>query len=114
MGLLPDHPTLNVFNLFKMNELTLYNGLSSIGALLVAAGVAIVMINLINSLRRGRPAPANPWGAATLEWQCSSPPPPDNFSSTPAAGDPYDYTNLEYDYIEGGFVRRDAATAAST
>ena len=29
----------------------------------------------IRSLINGPKAPANPWGAATLEWKCSSPPP---------------------------------------
>ena len=59
-GLLKDHPEFSTYNLW-----------SSVGSVLVAAGVLIVIINLIYSLRRGRPAPANPWGSATLEWQCA-------------------------------------------
>ena len=46
---------------------------------------------------RRQASPANPWGGATLEWQCSSPPPHDNFSSPPTVGDPYVMTQVKYD-----------------
>jgi cytochrome c oxidase subunit 1 len=58
----------------------------------------------VHALFRGRPAPANPWGAATLEWRCSSPPPHDNFKSPPAAGDPYDYSGWKYSPERRGYV----------
>ena len=61
----------------------MYNVLSSIGAYLLAVAMTIIFVYLLVSLFVGRRAPANPWGAATLEWQCSSPPPYDNFSSPP-------------------------------
>ena len=35
------------------------------------------------SLRRGAPAGDDPWGADTLEWATSSPPPPYNFAHIP-------------------------------
>jgi cytochrome c oxidase subunit 1 len=78
-------------------EVTTYNVLSSLGAYLLATGLTIVLVYLLVSLFAGRRAPANPWGAATLEWQCSSPPPYDNFSSPPPVGDPYDFSQIEYD-----------------
>ncbi len=56
------------------------------------------------SLFRGRRAPANPWGAATLEWQCASPPPHDNFAMTPSATYPYNYDDLVFDEDGGGYV----------
>ena len=59
---------------------------------------------LLASLFNGRKAPANPWGGATLEWQCSSPPPHENFATTPIAGDPYDYSKLVYDPQLEGWV----------
>ncbi|GIW77256.1 MAG: hypothetical protein KatS3mg104_2319 [Phycisphaerae bacterium] len=50
----------------------------------------------------GAPASANPWGANTLEWQTSSPPPHDNFSQVMTADDPYDIAQWkqvgEYDW----------------
>jgi cytochrome c oxidase subunit 1 len=78
-------------------EITTYNVLSSLGAYLLATGLIIVLVYLLVSLFAGRRAPANPWGAATLEWQCSSPPPYDNFSTPPPVGDPYDFSHIQYD-----------------
>jgi hypothetical protein len=63
--------------------LELPNLLSSIGAFVVAAAVGIYVINGIVSLYRGVLAPANPWGAATLEWATTSPPPVYNFAHVP-------------------------------
>jgi len=88
-----------------------YQRLSTIGAYLLALGFVIVAVNLAHSLFRGRRAPANPWGAATLEWQTSSPPPHDNFAVEPVAGDPYDVEAWMYDSRIGGFVRRQPAGA---
>ena len=68
---------------------------------------------LLKSLKSGRIAPANPWGASTLEWQCSSPPPYYNFHKPPAVTQgPYDgYENLMYDEKIGGYVPRKAKSA---
>ena len=63
--------------------LELPNLLSSIGAFVVAAAVVIFVVNGIVSLYRGIPAPANPWGAASLEWATMSPPPAYNFAHIP-------------------------------
>jgi heme/copper-type cytochrome/quinol oxidase subunit 1 len=59
------------------------NMIESLGALLTAVGVLLFIINVVKSLRSGRRAPANPWGAATLEWATSSPPPEYNFATIP-------------------------------
>jgi cytochrome c oxidase subunit 1 len=83
-----------------------YHVLSTIGAYMLAVGFVIVAVNLAHSLFRGRPAPANPWGGATLEWQTSSPPPHDNFPTAPVAGDPYDVETWIYDGRVGGFVKK--------
>jgi cytochrome c oxidase subunit 1 len=86
-------------------EYELYHVLSSIGTYIMTAGLLLVLAYLLRSLFAGRPAPANPWGAGSLEWQCSSPPPHDNFASPPVAGDPYDYSNLTYDPSQRGYIR---------
>lgn len=57
--------------------------LSSGGALLLAVGYLLPLGYLLWSLRFGRPAPANPWQAAGLEWETASPPPVHNFTATP-------------------------------
>jgi cytochrome c oxidase subunit 1 len=81
-----------------------YHELSTFGSYLLGVGIVIVAVNLVHSLFRGRPAPANPWGGATLEWRTSSPPPHDNFAATPVAGDPYDVEAWTFDRNVGGFV----------
>ena len=43
------------------------NLLSTVGAYVIAAGVAVVVVDIACSPRRGR-APRNPWNAGTLEW----------------------------------------------
>jgi cytochrome c oxidase subunit I len=80
-------------------EFTCENRLSSLGAFLLAAGFVLVTIYLVHSLVKGKTAPANPWGGATLDWSgCASPPVEDNFEGTPdEPGDPYDFSKLNYD-----------------
>jgi cytochrome c oxidase subunit 1 len=79
---------------------------STIGSYIIGLGFIIMAIYLIHSLFRGRRAPSNPWGSASLEWQCTSPPSPHNFDKPPAYGDPYDYTNLVYDKTVRGYVNK--------
>ena len=55
--------------------------LSTLGSYLMAVGFVITAVYLLHSLFAGRRAPGNPWGGATLEWRCSSPPPPHNFDT---------------------------------
>ncbi len=55
------------------------NMLSTVGAFLLALSVLLFLINIAISLRGGEIAGDNPWGAWTLEWATSSPPPPENF-----------------------------------
>ena len=59
------------------------NLLATIGAVLVVVGVLLFVINVAVSLRRGALAGDDPWGADTLEWATSSPPPPYNFAHIP-------------------------------
>jgi cytochrome c oxidase subunit 1 len=63
--------------------LELPNLLSTIGAFVVAAAVLLFVVNGVMSLYRGAIAPPNPWGAASLEWATSSPPPVYNFAHIP-------------------------------
>jgi cytochrome c oxidase subunit 1 len=56
------------------------NLLESVGAGIIALGVLIFLINVWISLRTRVIAGDDPWGAQTLEWWTSSPPPPENFN----------------------------------
>ncbi len=80
-----------------------YHVFSTIGSYIMALGFFITAAYFIHSLFRGAKAPANPWGGRSLEWQCASPPPHDNFSEPPHVGDCYDYSVLEWDEAEQGY-----------
>jgi len=48
--------------------------------------------NLIHSLFAGEKAGDNPWHAASLEWQTTSPPPAENFRNIPeVTKGPYEF-----------------------
>jgi cytochrome c oxidase subunit 1 len=73
-------------------EFQVLNVMSTAGASVLAVGYALPLVYLLWSLRFGRKAGVNPWGAVGLEWTTSSPPPKDNFHETPVVTwDAYDY-----------------------
>jgi cytochrome c oxidase subunit I len=82
-----------------------YHEMSTAGAFLMAIAFTIIAVYLAHSLVKGRLAPANPWGSATLEWETGSPPPVENFLGEPQPGDPYDFTALVYDPALQGYRR---------
>jgi len=89
-------------------EFQTYHVISTIGSYILAIGFFLTAGYLIHSMFRGRRAPANPWGGRSLEWQCTSPPPHDNFSVAPRVGDCYDFRYVEWNEAEQGYVvRRD-------
>jgi cytochrome c oxidase subunit I len=71
----PDYPDAQAY----------WNHISSIGYLVMAAGMVIFFVNVAWSLIAGKKAAANPWGegATTLEWTLSSPPPFHQFETLP-------------------------------
>lgn len=66
----------------------------SVAAFVTVAAQWIFIFNFVWSIRRGRPAPDNPWQATTLEWTVSYPPPRDNFGQTQPVvyHGPYEYS----------------------
>jgi len=90
-----------------LEQFTGYHQMSTVGAYLLGLGFLIVAVTLVASLFTGKRAPANPWGGATLEWMCSSPPPHHNFAKTPEYRAPYDFSGLVADGPDGGFVTRE-------
>jgi cytochrome c oxidase subunit 1 len=87
--------------------------ISTIGSYLMAAGFVLTAAYLIQSLFNGKRAPMNPWGGKSLEWQCPSPPPHDNFAVQPTVGDCYDFSDVEWDPVQEGYVVRNEASGAS-
>jgi cytochrome c oxidase subunit 1/cytochrome c oxidase subunit I+III len=69
-----------VYTYLAGDGLTAINLLTSLGALLLAVGV---LLSLINFVRSRRPATGDPWGADTLEWSIPSPPPSYGFVRIP-------------------------------
>jgi cytochrome c oxidase subunit 1 len=68
------------------------NRISSIGAWTIGIGFLVVLYVILRCIFTGEKAPDNPWGATTLEWQTSSPPPHENFLTQPVVtGGPYEY-----------------------
>jgi len=77
---------------------------STVGSMVLGAGLFLAATVLIISLFRGRRAPSNPWGAATLEWKCCSPPTHHNFETMPWVGSPYVYADFVYDEDDENWV----------
>ena len=76
-------------------EFQVLNVLSTAGATILAVGYLLPMVYFLWSMRYGKPAPANPWGAAGLEWMTQSPPTTFNFDETPqVTWEAYDYENI--------------------
>jgi cytochrome c oxidase subunit 1 len=73
-------------------EWQVLNVLSSAGASILGLGFILPVVYLVWSLKYGRLAGKNPWGARGLEWETDSPPPVHNFHEQPVVlGEPYDY-----------------------
>jgi len=68
----PDHMGWNVLNL-----------LSTIGGVVLACGILVIIVNILWSTRFGAAAGDDPWNANTLEWSTTSPPPHYNFATIP-------------------------------
>ena len=67
--------------------------ISTAGAYILGISFEIMAVNLLASLKSGAKAPANPWGARTLDWtHTSSPPITHNFHETPVVNEgPYEF-----------------------
>ena len=82
-------------------EYQVLNVLSSAGASILAIGYLLPLIYFIWSLKHGKRAPQNPWGAKGLEWEvCASPPTTFNFDKTPiVTQEAYAYSKEEAEII---------------
>jgi cytochrome c oxidase subunit 1 len=69
------------------------NQFATIAMIVLLLGQIPFVLNFFGSLRYGAKAADNPWGANTLEWQTSSPPPHGNFPTPPTVHrGPYDFS----------------------
>ncbi|MCJ8275750.1 MAG: cbb3-type cytochrome c oxidase subunit I, partial [Bdellovibrionales bacterium] len=68
------------------------NQISSLGSYTIGIGFLVALYVFIQGSLKGEKAPANPWGARTLEWTIPSPPPHENFEEIPTVtAGPYEY-----------------------
>jgi cytochrome c oxidase subunit I len=76
-------------------EFQVLNVLSTAGSTILAVGYVLPMIYFLWSMRYGKIAEDNPWGAAGLEWKTSSPPPTFNFEEEPeVTWEAYNYEEI--------------------
>jgi heme/copper-type cytochrome/quinol oxidase subunit 1 len=73
----------DVYKFYGGEGLDGFNLVASIGAFVMAAGVLLELGNLAYSYSRGVVTGHDPWGAGTLEWFATSPPPIHNFDVVP-------------------------------
>jgi cytochrome c oxidase subunit 1 len=62
---------------------TQYNQISTLGAFMIALSILVFAVNFVVSARRKETAGDDPWGANSLEWATTSPPPVYNFLRIP-------------------------------
>jgi cytochrome c oxidase subunit 1 len=72
-----------VYEYADVNNLGLYNMISTIGSFILALGVLLTIINIVKGIRSGAKAGPDPWKGNTLEWFTPSPPPVNNFDVVP-------------------------------
>ncbi len=72
-----------VFTYPDTGHLALLNAIATSGSYVMLAGVLVFAWNVVVSAFDRTPVPDDPWGANSLEWATSSPPPEHNFDRLP-------------------------------
>jgi cytochrome c oxidase subunit I len=78
-----------------VDEFEWMHKISTTGSYVLASGLLLHLMVFIQSLMAGAPAPKNPWGGLTFEWETESPPIEHNFPHEPViTHGPYDYDTV--------------------
>jgi cytochrome c oxidase subunit 1 len=88
-------------------EFQVFHQWSTVGAFVLGIGIVLSFVVLLHAVWFGRKVAGNPWGAASLEWQSSSPPSFHNFDHKPILHDPYDFDSIVYDKGLDTYVLRE-------
>ncbi|MDA8032762.1 MAG: cbb3-type cytochrome c oxidase subunit I [Actinomycetota bacterium] len=93
---------------------TTLNQIATAGAFVMAAGVAVFLVNVYVSWRTQVRAPGNPWDGQTLEWAAASPPVHHNFTWLPPIRSERPVWDFNHpDHTTQQVHRKEAATAPS-
>ena len=90
-------------------EFIVFHQWSTIGAFILGIGILISAITLIYAAIWGPKCGSNPFKAASMEWQSSSPPDFHNFIHKPVMNDPYDFNSQVFDEDLDTYIHRDFA-----
>jgi cytochrome c oxidase subunit 1 len=90
-------------------EFQAFHQLSTLGAFVLGTGILLSFVVLVYAAIRGPRCSSNPFRAASLEWQSSSPPDFHNFIQTPVLTDPYDFESQVYDDELDTYIPREFA-----
>ncbi|MHB8852449.1 MAG: cytochrome c oxidase subunit I [Ignavibacteriaceae bacterium] len=80
----------------------IYHVISTVGSWILVAGLLIMFINLVRSLRHGKiVTEKNIWGGESLEWKIQTPPIAENFEEIPVVtAAPYEYKQNDEPILE--------------
>jgi len=95
-------------------EFQIFHQISTAGAFVLGIGILLAYGVLIYAAKYGKRCGSNPFRAASLEWQSSSPPDFHNFVHQPIVTDPYDFDSQVYDEELDSYIPRELADPAKT
>ena len=99
---------VDAYKFFDGSGVDGYNLVATVGSVILLLGIVLELANAVLSLRSGRPAMPDHWGAESLEWFTSSPPPPHNFDVLPDVRSHHPLRD-----IRDAVARRTGASAAA-
>jgi len=88
-------------------EFQIFHQISTIGAFVLGLGILMAYGVLVYAAFKGPRCSSNPFRAASMEWQSSSPPDFHNFIHQPTMNDPYDFDSQIYDEELDTFIPRE-------
>ncbi len=91
-------------------EFQIFHQWSTIGAFILGFGILLSFGVLVYAAFRGQKCSGNPFRAASIEWQSSSPPDFHNFVHQPIMTEPYDFETQVYDEELDSYVHREFVT----
>ncbi len=77
-------------------NLGFWNLVASIGSFVLAFGVLLFLINVVQTTRRGAASPLDPWDARSVEWMTTNPPKEHNFDVIPTVHHLDEFFHLKY------------------